>query len=147
MEYQNLNLCYETYFSPWIICRYHKSPYLCNVFFIVLDLRLTKVGARRCSFFYVHTPTSSQPKEVLKQSPIHPKIEFQSFQHLTNHIIFLKRVIKHTNLLGLFAIFAESRTFATVFFIVLDLRLTKVGARRCSFFYARTYLSPSIRLL
>jgi hypothetical protein len=25
------------------------------VFFIVLDLRLTKVGARRCSFFYVHT--------------------------------------------------------------------------------------------
>ena len=76
-----------------------------------------------------------------------PNIEFQSFQHLTNHIIFLKRVIKHTNLLGLFAIFAESRTFATVFFIVLDLRLTKVGARRCSFFYARTYLSPSIRLL
>ena len=53
-------------------------------------------------------------------------------------MLFLKRVIKHTNLLGLFAIFAESRTFATVFFIVLDLRLTKVGARRCSFFYART---------
>jgi hypothetical protein len=26
------------------------------VFFIVLDLRLTKVGARRCSFFYVLTP-------------------------------------------------------------------------------------------
>jgi hypothetical protein len=26
------------------------------VFFIVLDLRLTKVGARRCSFFYAHTP-------------------------------------------------------------------------------------------
>ncbi|RLT80356.1 hypothetical protein D7Y07_08675 [Bacteroides acidifaciens] len=26
-----------------------------------------------------------------------------------------------------------------MFFIVLDLRLTKVGARRCSFFYARTY--------
>ncbi|WP_153880785.1 MULTISPECIES: hypothetical protein [Bacteroides] len=25
------------------------------MFFIVLDLRLTKVGARRCSFFYVHT--------------------------------------------------------------------------------------------
>ena len=92
------------------------NPYICHViFFIVLDLRLTKVGARRCSFFYVHTPTSSQPKEVLKQSPIHPKIEFQSFQHLTNHIIFLKRVIKHTNLLGLFAIFAESRTFAMCF--------------------------------
>ena len=26
------------------------------MFFIVLDLRLTKVGARRCSFFYVLTP-------------------------------------------------------------------------------------------
>ncbi len=50
-----LNLCYETYFFSWIICRYPKSTYLCNVFFIVLDLRLTKVGARRCSFFYVHT--------------------------------------------------------------------------------------------
>ena len=38
------------------IWRYAESPYLCNVFFIVLDLRLTKVGARRCSFFYVHKP-------------------------------------------------------------------------------------------
>ena len=37
------------------IWRYAESPYLCNVFFIVLDLRLTKVGARRCSFFYAYT--------------------------------------------------------------------------------------------
>ena len=36
-------------------CRFGKTPYLCIVFFIVLDLRLTKVGARRCSFFYAHT--------------------------------------------------------------------------------------------
>jgi hypothetical protein len=28
-----------------------KSPYLCNVFFIVLDLRLTKVGTWRSPFF------------------------------------------------------------------------------------------------
>ena len=28
------------------------------MFFIVLDLRLTKVGARRCSFFYVYTSDS-----------------------------------------------------------------------------------------
>ena len=28
-----------------------KSHYLCNVFFIVLDLRLTKVGVQRYSFF------------------------------------------------------------------------------------------------
>ena len=32
-----------------------RSPYLCNVFFIVLDLRLTKVGVQRYSFFYVRT--------------------------------------------------------------------------------------------
>ena len=47
-----LNLCYRTYFFSWIICRFIKSPYLCNVFFIVLDLRLTKVGVQRYSFFY-----------------------------------------------------------------------------------------------
>ena len=29
-----------------------RSPYLCIVFFIVLDLRLTKVGVQRYSFFY-----------------------------------------------------------------------------------------------
>ena len=50
-----LNLCYRTYFFSWIICRFIRSPYLCNVFFIVLDLRLTKVGVQRYSFFYVHT--------------------------------------------------------------------------------------------
>ena len=62
-----------------------------------------------------------------------PNIEFQSFQHLTNHIIFLKRVIKHTNLLGLFAIFAESRTFATVLFIVRseERRVGKECASMC----------------
>ena len=32
-----LNLCYRTYFFSWIICRFIRSPYLCNVFFIVLD--------------------------------------------------------------------------------------------------------------
>ena len=46
-----LNLCYRTYFFSWIICRFIRSPYLCNVFFIVLDLRLTKVGVQRHSFF------------------------------------------------------------------------------------------------
>ena len=53
--YESFKSCYKTYFFIWIICRYVESPYLCNVFFIVLDLRLTKVGARRCSFFYVYT--------------------------------------------------------------------------------------------
>ncbi|MBT9899998.1 hypothetical protein GPL09_16525 [Bacteroides thetaiotaomicron] len=36
--------------------RNSKKTYICHViFFIVLDLRLTKVGARRCSFFYAPT--------------------------------------------------------------------------------------------
>ena len=39
-------------FFSWIVCKYPKSAYLCNVFFIVLDLRLTKVGVQRYSFFY-----------------------------------------------------------------------------------------------
>ncbi|RGP05177.1 hypothetical protein DXA83_04470 [Bacteroides thetaiotaomicron] len=55
LRIQILNQCYKTYYFSWIICKVHRNPYLCNVFFIVLDLRLTKVGARRCSFFYVHT--------------------------------------------------------------------------------------------
>ena len=38
--------CYKMLrFAPEI-WRYAESPYLCIVFFIVLDLRLTKVGAR-----------------------------------------------------------------------------------------------------
>ena len=39
----------------WIVCKYPKSLYLCNVFFIVLDLRLTKVGVQRYSFFLLCT--------------------------------------------------------------------------------------------
>ena len=45
----------EHTFFLGIVCKYPKSPYLCNVFFIVLDLRLTKVGVQRYSFFYAHT--------------------------------------------------------------------------------------------
>ena len=52
---KNIKTCYKTSFFIWIICYFHKSTYLCTVFFIVLDLRLTKVGARRCSFFYIYT--------------------------------------------------------------------------------------------
>ncbi|SHG30726.1 hypothetical protein SAMN05444376_0635 [Bacteroides clarus YIT 12056] len=48
---QLLKRCYKTYLFPWIICRNAKSPYLYSVFFIVLDLRLTKVGVQRYSFF------------------------------------------------------------------------------------------------
>ena len=64
-----LNLCYRTYFFSWIICRFIRSPYLCNVFFIVLDLRLTKVGARRCSFFYA--PTSHIIRIMQKEQEVY----------------------------------------------------------------------------
>ncbi len=47
----NLKTCYKTSVFAHDSCFYPKSPYLCNVFFIVLDLRLTKVGVRRDSFF------------------------------------------------------------------------------------------------
>ena len=47
-----IKMCYETCFFSWKVCQCPKSPYLCNVFFIVLDLRLTKVGVQRYSFFY-----------------------------------------------------------------------------------------------
>ena len=50
-----LNNIVSTYKMKRISCKFPKYPYLCIVFFIVLDLRLTKVGARRCSFFYAYT--------------------------------------------------------------------------------------------
>ena len=50
-----IKMCYETCFFSWKVCQCPKSPYICNVFFIVLDLRLTKVGVQRYSFFYTHT--------------------------------------------------------------------------------------------
>jgi hypothetical protein len=49
---QNIKSCYKTHLFHCFIWRYSKSAYICNVFFIVLDLRLTKVGVRRDSFFY-----------------------------------------------------------------------------------------------
>ena len=36
--------------SVWY-CNFTKNPYLCIVFFIVLDLRLTKIGTQRSPFF------------------------------------------------------------------------------------------------
>ncbi|KAA6349488.1 hypothetical protein EZS27_003085 [termite gut metagenome] len=47
----------------------------------------------------------------------------------------LKDVIKHNILFEIFARVKNVCTFASVFFIVLDLRLTKVGVRRDPFFY------------
>lgn len=60
--------CYKIRYLSLKIWRYAESPYLCNVFFIVLDLRLTKVGARRCSFFYVYTSGYSVNVPLSKKS-------------------------------------------------------------------------------
>ena len=50
------NKCYKhRFYPPPILADVKKSIYICNVFFIVLDLRLTKVGVQRYSFFYAHT--------------------------------------------------------------------------------------------
>ena len=46
-----LKLCLNAAFSHQIICRYPKSPYLCTVFFIVLDLRLTKGWVKALTLF------------------------------------------------------------------------------------------------
>ena len=50
-----LKTCYKAYFYHSFFCLFAGSPYLCTVLFMVLDLRLTKVGVQRYSFFYVCT--------------------------------------------------------------------------------------------
>ncbi|RGQ13320.1 hypothetical protein DWW88_16770 [Bacteroides cellulosilyticus] len=51
----SLKWCYKCVVFAHGTCYFQKSAYLCTVFFIVLDLRLTKVGVQRYSFFYVYT--------------------------------------------------------------------------------------------
>ena len=46
-----LKLCYKTYFLGTISCKFPKSLYLCIVFFIVLDLRLTRLEYSGTPFF------------------------------------------------------------------------------------------------
>ncbi len=50
---QMVNMCCKTWFSGHFLCGFPGNAYFCTVFFIVLDLRLTKVGVQRNSFFYV----------------------------------------------------------------------------------------------
>jgi len=58
-------MCYKTWFFPWIICIFKNSPYICNMFFIVLDLRLTKVGVRRYSFFFAFLSDNKITKNII----------------------------------------------------------------------------------
>ena len=49
-------MCYKTCFSTKIFGGYRKKQYLCTVFFMVLDLRLSKgLGCRddNPSFFFI----------------------------------------------------------------------------------------------
>ena len=39
---KTLNLCYKTQFLERNTCQFTKSPYLCIVFFIVLDFKVNK---------------------------------------------------------------------------------------------------------
>ena len=48
--------------SVWY-CNFTKNPYLCIVFFIVLDLRLTKIGTQRSPFFFAHKSDTSKNKD------------------------------------------------------------------------------------
>ena len=51
------NICYKTYFYVLKFGGYPKKQYLCTVFFMVLDLRLSKdwVVGRQSSFFYINS--------------------------------------------------------------------------------------------
>ena len=42
LKNQIFNQCYKTSLFSCFICKVDRSPYICTVFFIVLDLRLTK---------------------------------------------------------------------------------------------------------
>ena len=75
--------CYKTHFFLWIVCRFPGSAYLCIVFLIVLDLRLTKVGLSG-AFFYVHTQTNSAIKEIKIVSNILPKFYTPKNLHTPN---------------------------------------------------------------
>ena len=52
MKNKILNYVTKHMFSHTRFGKRAKIAYICTVFFIVLDLRLTKIGAKRCSFFY-----------------------------------------------------------------------------------------------
>ena len=51
---KSINICFKTYFYIKKFGGHRKKQYLCIVFFMVLDLRLSKdwVVGRQSSFFY-----------------------------------------------------------------------------------------------
>ena len=43
------------HFSLTLFAAFRHIPYFCNVFFMVLDLRLTKIGCRETINFFIYT--------------------------------------------------------------------------------------------
>ena len=93
--------CYKTAKYRLKTCYYKQSPYLCNVFFIVLDLRLTKDWlSGKIAFFIFSLP--SPPNSVTaknatkwkrqKQRRITCKnrgsITGQCFSHIRKHVFY-----------------------------------------------------------
>ena len=52
---KTVKLCYITFIFAHKTCRLRKSPYLCNVFFIVLDFKVNKGWSTAVLLFYVYT--------------------------------------------------------------------------------------------
>ena len=67
LKNQIFNQCYKTSLFSCFICKFDRSPYICNVFFIVLDLRLTKDWLSGidslflCPFPRLNIPSLSHP--------------------------------------------------------------------------------------
>ena len=62
---QTFNICYIAWFIRLNTCRFQSSPYLCTVFFIVLDLRLTRLEQSVAPFFM------SIPQKINLRSPLY----------------------------------------------------------------------------
>jgi len=153
--------CYKREIFLLFACRYMKSPYLCIVFFIVLDLRLTKVGVQRYSFFMpillqahhnlLSLPYFSDPGYIPAflslpgSKPDDAKISGRRCHKIVRSLKLNYAVVEaescsrfqpplHTILKKYYSLekkyFSVCRStkspyLCTVFFIVLDLRLTK----------------------
>ena len=46
------------------VCVNRNMPYICNVFFMVLDLRLTKIGCRDDNHFFISTFQFAKIKKI-----------------------------------------------------------------------------------
>ena len=61
-----INSCYKAVFLRLNVCHIPRNQYLCIVFFIVLDLRLTRLGFGGIPFFMsvLHVPGCHTPIQM-----------------------------------------------------------------------------------